>query len=147
MKKHDFISITLIISGLALNPVMATTVPDTVAQSQTNINTVSSSVASILYKRGIDEEAALELSDDLLEKDEVLLALMIQNLEDGCNTVSREEVLEYLSTAVLHRQIVHFDSYDHLISMVSNIKQKALDEKTLKELNNVAKKNRLLQQV
>lgn len=144
MKKHDFISITLIISGLALSPVMATTVPQTVEQSQTNINTVSSSVASILHKRGIDEEVAQELSDNLLEEDEELLALMIQNLENGCNMVSREEVLEYLSTAVLHRQNVHFDSYDHLIGMVSNIKQKALDEKTLKELNGVAKKNRLL---
>ncbi len=144
MKKHDFISITLIISGLALNPVMATTVSDTVAQSQTNINTVSSSVASILHKRGIDEEAAQELSDNLLEEDEALLALMIENLEDGCNMVSREEVLEYLSTAVLHRQNIYFDSYDHLIRMVSNIKQKVLDEKTLKELNNVAKKNKLL---
>lgn len=144
MKKHDFISITLIISGLALSPVMATTVPQTVEQSQTNINTVSSSVASILHKRGIDEEVAQELSDNLLEEDEELLALMIQNLENGCNMISREEVLEYLSTAVLHRQNVHFDSYDHLIGMVSNIKQKALDEKTLKELNGVAKKNRLL---
>lgn len=144
MKKHDFISITLIISGLALNPLMATTVPQTVEQSQTNINTVSSSVASILHKRGIDEEAAQELSDNLLEEDEVLLALMIENLEDGCTMITREEVLEYLSTAVLHRQNIHFDSYDHLISMVSTVKQKALDEKTLKELNNVAKKNSLL---
>ena len=54
MNKHNFISITLIISGLVLNPVMATTPSNAVAQSQTSINTVSSSVASILHKRGID---------------------------------------------------------------------------------------------
>lgn len=144
MKRHDFISITLIISGLALNPVMATTAADTVAQSQTNINTVSSSVASILHKRGIDEEAAQELSDNLLEEDEALLTLMIQNLEDGCSTVSREEILEYLSTVALHRQNIHFDSYDHLISMVSKIKQKALDENTLMQLRSIAKTNSLL---
>jgi len=55
-------------------------------------------------------------------EEEVLLALMIQNLEDVCNIVSQEEVLEYLSTATLFRQNVHFDSYDYLITMVSNIK-------------------------
>jgi len=144
MNKHNFISITLIISGLVLNPVMATTPSNAVAQSQTSINTVSSSVASILHKRGIDEETAQELSDNLLVEEEALLALMIQNLEDVCSIVSREEVLEYLSTAALFRQNVHFDSYDYLIAMVSNIKQKSLDETTLKQLKYIAKKNSLL---
>jgi len=77
-------------------------------------------------------------------EEEALLALMIQNLEDVCSIVSREEVLEYLSTAALFRQNVHFDSYDYLIAMVSNIKQKSLDETTLKQLKYIAKKNSLL---
>ncbi len=144
MNKHNFISITLIISGLTLNPVMATPSSNTIAQSQTNINTISSSVASILHKRGIDREAAQELSDNLLMDEESFLALMMQNLEDDCSIVSQEEVLEYLSTAALYRQNVHFDSYDHLIAMVSEIKQKALDEITLKQLKYIAKKNSLL---
>jgi len=143
MKKHNFISITLIISGLALNPLMATTVSHRVAQSQKNINSVSMSVASILHKRGIDEEVAYELSENHLEEDELLLAMMIQNLEDGC-MVSKEEILEYMSTAVLQRQNIHFDSYDHLIAMVSKIKQKSLDTKTLQNLRDIAKKNTLL---
>lgn len=122
MNKHNFISITLIVSELVLNSVMAIPPSNAAAQSQISINTVSSSVASILHKRGINEEAAQELSDNLLVEEEVLLALMIQNLEDVCNIVSQEEVLEYLSTATLFRQNVHFDSYDYLITMVSNIK-------------------------
>lgn len=102
------------------------------------------SIASILHKRGIDEDAAQELSDNHLEEDEALLALMIENLEDGCSMVNREEVLEYLSTAVLYRQNIHFDSYDYLVSMVSKIKQKSLDTETLQNLRDVAKKNSLL---
>ena len=101
MKKHNFISITLIISGLALNPVMATTVSHRVAKKQTNINSVSMSIASILHKRGIDEEAAQELSDNHLEEDEVLLALMIENLEDGCSSGKQRRgirVFEYSCT-------------------------------------------------
>lgn len=144
MNKHNFIGITLVISGLTFNPAMATQIPYVAAQSQTNITTVSSSIATILHKRGIDEEVAHELTGKLLEEDEELLALMIQNLEEGCNSVSREEILEHLSTIALHRQNVHFDSYDHLVGMVSKIKQKALDENTLMQLHSIAKTNSLL---
>lgn len=144
MKKHNFISITLIISGLALNPLIANTAVNRVSQTQTTNHTISASIASLLYNRGIDQEAAEELSNDLLEEDEALLAMMLQNLEDESGTVSREEVLEYLSTAALHRENIRFDSYDHLIAMVSKIKQTTLDTKTLEHLRDVAKKNALL---
>ena len=144
MKKHNFISITLIISGLALNPLIANTTVNRVSQTQTTNQTITASIASILYNRGIDQEAAEELSNDLLEDDEALLAMMMQNLEEVCSSVSREEVLEYLSTAALHRQNVRFDAYDHLIAMVSKIKQTSLDTKTLQHLRDVAKKNALL---
>ncbi len=144
MKKHHFISITLIISGLALNPLIANTAVNSVSQVQTTNHTISSSIASILHKRGLDEDAAEEMSNNLLEEDEALLAMMMQNLEEECSSVSREEVLEYLSTAALYRQNVRFDSYDHLIAMVSKIKQTSLDTKTLQNLRDVAKKNSLL---
>lgn len=144
MKKHNFITITLVISGLALNPLIANTAVNRVSQTQTTNHTISSSIASILYKRGIEQEAAEEISNDLLEEDEALLAMMLQNLEDECDIVSREEVLEYLSTAALHRQNVRFDSYDHLIAMVTKIKQTTLDEDILKQLKYIANKNSLL---
>ena len=144
MKKHHFISITLIISGLALNPLIANTVVNSVSQVQTTNHTISSSIASILHKRGLDEDTAEEMSNNLLEEDEALLAMMLQNLEEESGIVSREEVLEYLSTAALHRENIRFDSYDHLIAMVSKIKQTSLDTETLQHLRNVAKKNALL---
>lgn len=144
MKKHNFITITLVISGLALNPLIANTAVNRVSQTQTTNHTISASIASILYNRGIDQEAAEEMSNDLLEADEALLAMMLQNLENECGIVSREEVLEYMSTAALHRENVRFDSYDHLIAMVSKIKQTSLDTKTLQNLRDVAKKNSLL---
>jgi len=143
MKRHNFISVTLIISGLALNPLIANTTVNRITQVQTTNHSISASIASILYKRGIDQDAAEEMSNDLLEDDEVLLAMMLQNLEDS-GSVSQEEVLEYLSTAALHRQNVRFDSYDHLIAMVSKIKKTSLDTETLQHLRNVAKKNSLL---
>lgn len=143
MKKHNFIRITLIISGLALNPLIANTVVNRVTHIQTTNQTIKSSIASILYNRGIDEDAADEIANDLLDEDETLLAMMLQNLEKEC-IVSREEILDYMSTAALHRQNLHFDSYDHLITMISKIKQTSLEKHTLKLLKHIAEKNSLL---
>ncbi|MFC2057915.1 hypothetical protein ACFLR6_03150 [Campylobacterota bacterium] len=143
MKKHNFISITLIISGLVLNPLIANTAVNRLTHIQTTNQTIKSSIASILYNRGIDEDAAEEISNNLLDEDETLLAMMLQNLEKEC-IVSRDEILDYMSTAALYRQNIHFDSYDHLITMISKIKQTSLEKHTLKLLKHIADKNSLL---
>ncbi|GIU00035.1 hypothetical protein TSL6_05410 [Sulfurovum sp. TSL6] len=144
MHKQNFITLTLIISGLALNPVMANAVLTTVSQSQNINDSVSSGISSLLYSRGLEKDAADEISENFVsEEDEELLARLIQDL-DRANIVSRKEVLEYLSTKALHKQNVDFDSYDHLVGMVSKIKQKSLDSKTLKQLQIIASSNKQL---
>ena len=144
MNKQNFITLTLIISGLALNPVMANAVLATVSHSQNINHSVSSSISSLLYSRGLDKDAADEMSENLVsDEDEILLSMLIEDL-DRQNIVSRKEVLEYLSTIALHKQKLDFHSYDHLVGMVSNIKQKSLDSKTLKQLHNIAKINKQL---
>ena len=144
MDKRNFISVTLLVSALAFNPLVAQQLNINVS-SQIKLNTVSSSIASILHKRGLDEDAAQEISNNLVdEEDELFFAFMIENLVNECNSVSKDEILEYLSTAALYRQNVHFDSYAQLVNMVSKIKQKPLDEKTLKQLSAIAKRNSLI---
>ena len=142
MDKQNFIRVTLLVSALAFNPLIATQL-NANTSSQRQLNTVSSSIASILYKRGIDEDAAREISDKLVDEEDELFALMIDKLLLECNSISKDEILEYLSTAALYRQNVHFDSYAHLVRMVSTIKGKSLDEKSLAQLKSFAKKNAL----
>ena len=143
MDKRNFVSVTLLVSALAFNPLGAQQL-NTNASSQIQRSTVSSSIASILHKRGLDEDAAGEISNNLVDEEDELFALMINNLLNECTSLSKEEVLEYLSTAALYRQNVHFDSYAQLVNMVSKIKQKPLNEKTLKQLIAIAKKNSLI---
>ncbi|MEN8727224.1 MAG: hypothetical protein ABF276_04590 [Sulfurovum sp.] len=144
MNKQNFISLTLVISGLALNPVMADAVVNTVSHSQNINHSVSSSISSLLYSRGLDKDAADEMSENLVsDEDEILLAILIQDL-DRQNIVSRKEVLEYLSTMALHKQKLDLHSFDHLVGMVSKIKQKPLESKILKQLHNIAKNNKQL---
>ena len=144
MNKQNLLTLTLIISGLALNPVMAESVLNTVPQSQSINHSVSTSISTVLYNRGLDEEVADELASNLVdEEDEMFLAMLVQTL-DAKNIASREEVLEYLSTAALHKQNIDFKKYDNLVGMVSKIKQTSLDDNTLKQLGYIAKINKQL---
>ena len=145
MDKRNFISVTLLVSALAFNPLVAQQLNTNTSSQIERSTTVSSSIASILHKRGLDEDAAQEISNNLVDNEEdERFALMIENLVNECSSLSKNEILEYMSTAALHRQNVHFDSYAHLVNMVSKIKQKSLDEKTLTKLSAIAKQNALL---
>ncbi len=141
MDKRNIISVTLLVSALAFSPLVATEL-NTNTASQRQINSVSSSIAHILHKRGIDEDMAKEISKNLIDEEDELFAAMIDNLVNEYSSLTKEEVHEYLSTAALYRQRVDFDSYSHLINMVSKIKGKALNEQSLKQLSRVAKLNK-----
>ena len=149
MHKQNFITLTLIISGLAFSPVVAENIEHradiesapTQTQNQ-NPSSVISSISSVLYNRGLEEETANKLALALLEgEDEMYFSLLLRTL-DAQNIVSREESLEYLSTVALHKKKLDFKSYDSLVGMVAHITKSRVDAHTLKQLSYLAKVNK-----
>jgi hypothetical protein len=144
MHKQNFIMVTFIITGLALNPVMGETAERRTGYSKVNYPSVVSSIAKILHNRGLEEDAANAIASELVSEEESsLLEMMICILENH-DIVTREEVLAYLSKAALHKQKLDFKSYDQLIGMVEKIKQKPTEENTRKKLNELSKVTRQL---
>ncbi len=144
MSKENILRITLFVSVLAFNPLVAETlkIPANIQTQQTN--SIASGIANILHKRGIDEDAAEEISREFVAEDEALFARMMDNLLSGCKSINKEELLTYLSKEALFRNSVQLHDYDTLVAMVAAIREKALDEVTLKELQMIAKENRQL---
>ncbi|KYJ85708.1 hypothetical protein [Sulfurovum riftiae] len=138
MHRHSFIGVSLLVSILAINPLIATELQDRVQTRINSVNQLSGSIAAILHKRGLDEDAADEIADSLVDGKEVLLTQMVDNL---AMVLPHEEIVEHLSTIALHRKEIRLDSYDHLVNMVSQIKKRSLDKNTLGQLNIVAKLN------
>jgi ABC-type dipeptide/oligopeptide/nickel transport system ATPase component len=138
MNRHNFIGVTILVSVLALNPLVAIEFQNKIQTRLNHSEIVSNSIASILHKRGLDEDAAKEIADSFVDGDDELLVQMVNNL---ATVLSHEEVLEYLSTVALHRKEIRLDSYGHLVNMVSKIKRSSLDKKTLAHLNVIAKLN------
>jgi len=138
MHRHNFIGVSLLVSILAINPLIATELQDRVQTRVNSVNQLSGSIAAILHKRGLDEDAADEIADSLVDGKEALLTQMVDNL---AMVLPHEEIVEHLSTIALHRKEIRLDSYGHLVNMVSQIKKRSLDKNTLGQLNIVAKLN------
>jgi len=138
MKKNNFISATLLASALALSPFVVTIVN---ASTQSTMNVTATSIASVLYRRGLNEDSAMKISNKFVDENDVLLFAMISNLECGCSVLSKEEIFNYLSTAALRGESVNLDDYSFLVGMVQNIKKRQLSSETLKELQSIASRN------
>ena len=143
MDKKHFITVSLLLSALAFNPLVANELYLSQISSQRQANTISSEIASLLYSRGLDEEVALELSEELVEDNEFFEA-MLSNLLNHYPDITTEALFAYLSTVALHKQSIDLSSYDHLVNMVSKIKGTILTENELKSLSHISKVNKLL---
>lgn len=142
MSKENILRITLFVSVLAFNPVIAETFKPKI-NIQTKTTTVKSSIAKILHTRGLDEEVAEEIVHKAMN-DEVLFVKMLDNLLQGYEQITQDEVMHYVSKEALFRKEVKLENYDYLVAMVSEIKKTSLDKAVLEQLGKVAKNNRHL---
>jgi len=143
MSKENLLRITLFVSVLAFNSVVAETFTLQKLSQTHKTKSVKSSIAKILHKRGLDADAAEALSDEMI-LDEVIFSEMLENVLQGCSEVKEEEVLTYLSKEVLFRKTVRLESYDYLLSMVASIIKKPLEKQALCKLQILASDNKLL---
>lgn len=137
MTKNNIISSTLLASALTLSSIAVSSLS---ANQQIKRDKVSSKIASLLHERGLDRDAAHSISNKFID-DEELFEKRINNLVDGCSILNRDEILNYLSKAALHKRTVQLDSYQYLVGMVYDIKQKPLNKKILTELKNISSLN------
>ena len=141
MSKQNILRITLFVSVLVFNPAVAQT-RNQLSNIQTQqSSSVTASIANILHKRGLDEDAAHEISAQMVEDEDEMLLAMIENIVQHCEGLTQNDVLEYMSTEALHRKEVKLNSYAQLTHMFSKIKQRSPDKETRKQLSRVAKFN------
>lgn len=138
MNRHNFIGVTILVSVLAMNPLLAVEFQNNIQTKLKRANQLSYTIASILHRRGLDEDAAKEIADSMVGESEEHLAQMVENLS---LILPHDEIMEHLGTMALHRKELRLDSYDHLVSMASQIRKVPLDKSTLKHLHAIAKVN------
>lgn len=140
MNNIKLLTATLLASAITLSAVPAPTLQH---YSQLKIYSISSEVANILQKRGIDEDSSKKIASDFFTQNEIIVAYMVKNIENASSVLNEKEILEYLSTQALHKKTFRFDSYASLVSMAQKIYGHNLSESMLKELENIAVVNSL----
>ena len=137
-KNQNILSSVLLVSSLVLTSIVTTSLT---ASSQFTVNSISNSVAKNLHRRGIDEDASKKIANNIFTIDEELFALMLQTLQYNYDKLSKNEIMNFLSTQALMSKNVNLDSYSYLVNMLQNIKHKPLTQQDLKNLNTIATKN------
>lgn len=140
MKNIQILTVTLLASALTLG---AVTLPTAESKTQAKVKSISSTIASILHKRGLEEEASRSIAENFFQNNEELIAFMLENLKQGTTALSEDEILAYISTQALFRKSVELDSYSYLLSMTQQIRQRAPSKETMQELEKIAFQNSL----
>jgi len=140
MKKSNLLYSTLVATALTLSPLLTTPLNATVTHA-TQTSTISFNMVKILHNRGLDEDAAQKIVSDFFANEEELFSILLENLENRCSVISRDEVINYVSTLALQRKSIKLDSYSALIKMVHQITHKTPNQEILEELQNIANIN------
>ena len=140
MKRNNLLYSTLVATALTLSPFISTTLNARVTHTS-RTSPISFNISEILYNRGLDKDAAQKLVSELVGSDEELFSVLLENLENRCSVISRDEIMNYMSNLALQRKSINLDSYSALINMVHKITHKTPSQETLVELQNIANMN------
>lgn len=138
--RRNFISLTVFVSSLLLSPF---TIAPLNANTQIKSKSISITIASILHKRGIDEDAAEKISKSFIGENEELFSIMLRNLINDCSSLNQKEILDFISDSALHKKTIDLSSYASLIKIVQKVNPTALNQKTMQEIEKIAGKNSL----
>lgn len=140
MKKTYIFYSVLVISALSINFIAE--VPLNSSPTQTNrTNSLSFVVAKILYARGLESDAAIEISENFFKDSGEEFHVMLKNIVNRCSILSEDEIMNYISSLALQKKSIQLDSYSALVDMVQKIKNIAPSKAVLKELEIIASVN------
>jgi hypothetical protein len=143
MEKRHFITVSLLLTALAANPLLANKLNPLNQSTLRQANIITSQITLSLHKRGLDEDAADSIVKEFVDGEDHLDA-KISNFLDIYKKITHSELIDHLSTVALNREKVAFESYDNLMGLARKIKGTHLDANELKKLRTVSNINKLL---
>jgi len=140
MTTTKILTLTLLATTLAFSAALPRELTATTKQQT---NSISNQIANILYKRGIEEDKAQELSHAMINTNEELFAIMINNFVNTSG-INKDDVLNELSKLALNKKNVDLTSYAFLVKLMHSLKNSTLNEVELKKIAEVSTKNSMI---
>jgi len=132
--------ITVFLSNIAFATVIPASLPHNSVKNNT-INSLSNMATLNLYKRGLDKEVAQKKISDSLSGDENSNDLMMQNILNQLDALSREDIINFVSNAALHGRNIDLSSYDTLLCMIQKNSKISLEKIMIEKLQKIALQN------
>ena len=145
MNKRILIS-TVFISNI----IFASVLPSHINQINLNKNRLgafSTAVSFNLYKRGLDEKAAIKKVSDSLVGEDFENELMIQNILTQLDIVKYDDIIAYIADSVLHSKEVDLSLYGTIVGMVQKISLSSLDKTSLQKIEKISSQNAKIKQL
>ena len=133
MKKTPIFYVTIIVTLLSLQPLLATPVQTTL---KTQTNSFSMQVAHKLYKRGLDAEVAKQKAQELFNSQDDDFLDTLQLLQSSLD-IGYDAMVEYFADAALKHKKIDMKNYSSLVAMVQRIKNIALTKEELQTIQQI----------
>jgi len=134
------LTLTLLVTTLTLNASFPKEIRLVTKQRS---NSISANIANILHKRGLEEERAIEMAENLVGENEELFSLMINNFLNA-TSIKHDELFDILSKLALQRKKVDFSSYSFLIKLKQNLRNPAINDTMKQKISQIAINNQFL---
>lgn len=143
MYTKQLLALTLLATSLTLNAALP---KEYLRSYKQQTKSITSLLGSVLYKRGIEKENALEISKKFIGEDEELFTLMFNNLLNY-TPLKQEELLEKLSHMALQKKALDLTSYASLLKLTQQLNGAYQNQEELDKLKLVAQRNNALKKI
>jgi len=139
MATKQILSLTLLTTALMLNASTPIEIRVTTRQQSTSLSTT---IANILFKRGLEKETAFKIAKKVIGENETLFSMMLQNYIK--TTASNQDaVLKLLTQYALTNTKTDFTSYSFLIKLTQSLHSTRLNKEMLSKLDKISTNNSL----
>lgn len=143
MTTRQILSLTLLVTTLTLN---AASTKEVILSTKQQSNSISTAIANILYKKGIEKDSALEITNTMICENEKLFSVMLKNYTIAMSA-NHNDVLNTLAQFALHSKKADLTSYSFLIKLTNYANIATIDKEILAILDKVSTNNSLLKGV
>ncbi len=144
--KKQIIVFTVLISSMAFSAVLPTDIREINEVREPKTNTTRVNVCSVvsthLSNRGLDKKIAQQRVLKYWKNDEYANSLMVENIVKRFKELNYQDVISYVSNAVLFQNNVDLSSYSHIVKLVHKSNKLTLDKLALAKIESVASENK-----
>ncbi len=143
MKTIQLLTLTLLATSLTLGSVtLPNKTPSTIQQQ----NSISNSIATSLYRRGLEKESAIKITKNIIDENEELFSLMLHNYLNKIS-INQDAIFTELGQLALLKKDVDFSSYSFLVGFTQSMTNQKVDKETLSKLSIISSDNSLLKRI